>query len=137
MIMLSPLALILGCSTILKGKTQIVSINSNVKGADVIVSGITVGKTPYNGPIQKDSSTTVTLIKEGFDTKTATLSTEFEPVFWGNIIFGGFLGSTTDSATGAMYKYAPATIQIDLEKTQAEEPETDKTATPKVKAKGK
>lgn len=114
---LSPIALLSGCATIFKGKTQLVSINSNVKGADVVVNGITVGKTPYNGPIQRGSSTTVTLIKDGYETKTATLSTEFEPIFWGNIIFGGLLGSTTDSSTGAMYSYAPATIILDLETT--------------------
>lgn len=109
---------IAGCSTIVKGTSQIVSINSNVKGADVIVNGVTVGTTPYNGPIKRESTTTVTLNKTGYESKTITLSTEIEPIFWGNIIFGGFFGSTTDMGTGAMYKYAPATLVMDLEQTK-------------------
>lgn len=109
-----------GCASIVNGTSQPVSINSNVKGADVIVNGVTVGKTPYNGPIKKGNKTTVTLQKDGYDPKTITLSTEIEPIFWGNIIIGGVLGSTTDLATGGMYKYAPATLQIDLEKAEAE-----------------
>ncbi len=109
-----------GCATIVGGTSQNVSINSNVKGADVIVNGETVGKTPYNGPIKRGKTTTVTLQKDGYDPKTITLSTEIESIFWGNIIIGGVLGSTTDLATGGMYKYAPATLQIDLDKAQAE-----------------
>lgn len=107
-----------GCASIVGGTSQVVSINSNVKGADVIVNGANVGTTPYNGPVKRGKSTTVTIQKTGYDSKTITLNTEIESIFWGNIIIGGVLGSTTDLSTGAMYKYAPATLQIDLEKSQ-------------------
>ncbi len=109
-----------GCASIVGGTSQTVSINSNVKGANVIVNGANIGTTPYNGPLKRGKSTTVTLQKDGYETKTITLNTEIESIFWGNIIIGGVLGSTTDLATGAMYKYAPATLQIDLDKVQAE-----------------
>ncbi|USN48091.1 MAG: PEGA domain-containing protein [Pseudobdellovibrionaceae bacterium] len=109
-----------GCASIVGGTSQTVSINSNVKGANVIVNGATIGTTPYNGPLKRGKSTTVTLQKDGYETKTITLNTEIESIFWGNIIIGGVLGSTTDLSTGAMYKYAPATLQIDLDKAQAE-----------------
>lgn len=108
-------ALVSGCASIIKGTTQTVSINSNVRGGTVIVNGKQVGTTPYNGPIERKSGTTVTVSKEGYITKTITLTTEIESVFWGNIIIGGVVGSTTDLATGAMYYYAPATLQIDLD----------------------
>lgn len=102
------------CSTIIKGQSQSVSIDSNVQGADVTVEGNLVGTTPYTGPISRGSSTTVKVSKNGYRSKTVTLSTEIEPIFFGNIIFGGFLGSSTDAGSGAMYKYSPATIQVDL-----------------------
>lgn len=105
-----------GCSTIVNGTKQPVSINSNVPSADITVNGISIGQTPYAGPIARSSKAVVQVSKEGYVTKTATLDTSFEPIFWGNIIFGGILGSTTDAASGSMYKYAPATVQIDLEK---------------------
>lgn len=104
------------CSTIVKGDNQTVSILSNVKGADVYVNGEMIGQTPYTGPVERAADTTVTLKKTGYETKTVTLNTTFEPVFWGNIIFGGFIGSTTDMASGSMYKYAPATVTLDLDK---------------------
>ena len=104
------------CATIVSGKSQVVTIDSNVKGAEVVVNGSTLGKTPYNGPIPRANPTTLTLKKDGYASKTVTLNTEVEPMFWGNIIFGGVFGSTTDNATGAMYKYAPSTVSIDSEK---------------------
>jgi hypothetical protein len=112
---LSLMVLASACATIVKGTSQSVSINSNVRGATIIVNGKTLsGTTPYNGPIERKSGTTVTLQKEGYEAKTVTLTTEVESVFWGNIILGGGIGSTTDLASGAMYYYAPATLQIDL-----------------------
>ncbi|MDH5232303.1 MAG: PEGA domain-containing protein [Gammaproteobacteria bacterium] len=113
-LILSSLVMFSGCASIVIGKQQDVSINSNVQGADIIVNGMNIGQTPYNGPIQRSSATTVTLKKSGYVEKTVQLDTSIEPMFWGNIIIGGVFGSTTDSATGSMYKYNPATIQIDL-----------------------
>ncbi len=103
-----------GCATIVQGTSQVVAIHSNVRGADVIVNGATVGKTPYVGPIRRGSSTTVRLEKDGYEPKTIVLNTEIEPIFFGNIIFPGFLGTTTDFATQSMFKYAPETIDVDL-----------------------
>lgn len=104
-----------GCSTIVNGRSETVSINSNVSGAQIVVNGKTVGTTPYNGPIRRGADTTITVSKDGYVAKTITADTNIEPIFWGNIILGGFLGSTTDASTGSMYKYSPATLQIDLE----------------------
>ncbi|BDX21629.1 hypothetical protein TUM22923_09500 [Polynucleobacter sp. TUM22923] len=105
-----------GCSTIINGKTEQVSINSNIIDANIAVNGLNIGKTPYTGPVVRGDATTVTVSKDGFIPKTVTLGTTFEPIFWGNIISGGFFGSTTDAATGSMYKYSPNSIQIDLVK---------------------
>jgi hypothetical protein len=57
----------------------------------------------------------VTVRKDGFKERTVQLATEVEGSFWGNIIIGGLPGSSTDYGTGAMYKYAPNVIQVDLE----------------------
>jgi hypothetical protein len=113
------LVAISGCSTIVEGKTQTVSINSNVKDADITINGMVAGRTPFTGLIKRGNHTTVTLAKEGYQSKTVTLDSSLEPWFWGNIILGGLLGSTTDASTGAMYKYAPSTVEIDLEPVAA------------------
>ena len=119
--LLAPLLAVLvlavaGCSTIINGKNQIVSINSNVRDANITVNGLALGKTPFTGEMIRGDKTIVTVSKEGYISKTVTLNTEFEPIFWGNIIVGGFFGSTTDAVTGSMYKFSPNTLQIVLEK---------------------
>jgi hypothetical protein len=105
-----------GCSTIVNGKVQTVTINSNIAGAQVAVNGIPVGQTPFTGSVVRSNKTVVTVSKDGYESKTVTLDTNIEPIFWGNIIIGGVIGSTTDAATGSMYKYAPGTLEIDLVK---------------------
>jgi hypothetical protein len=119
-ILLAVAALVLatasGCSTIINGSSQTVSINSNVTGATVSWNGAQIGTTPMTTQVKRASTATITVSKEGYTTKTITIDTSIEPMFWGNVILGGLLGSTTDGVNGNMYKYAPATLQIDLEK---------------------
>jgi len=105
---------ITGCSTILNGKTQSISVDSNVKGAEVMINQVVVGQTPFVGQAPRTQAPQITVRKDGYETKTIVAETAFEPVFWGNIIFGGFFGSTTDNSTGAMYKYAPAAFNVEL-----------------------
>ena len=107
-----------GCSTIMNGKTQSISVDSNVKGAEVLINQVVVGQTPFVGQAPRGSAPQITVRKDGYDSKTVVAETAFEPVFWGNIIFGGFFGSTTDNSTGAMYKYAPATFTVELKPTE-------------------
>jgi hypothetical protein len=105
-----------GCSTIINGKVQSISVNSNVKDAEVKVDDAIVGRTPFTGYVRRNGGAKLTLSKVGYESKTVTLDTAIEPFFWGNIIFGfgSFFSSTTDASTGSMYKYDPATINVDL-----------------------
>jgi hypothetical protein len=104
-----------GCSTIVTGQEQAVQINSNVSGADVLLNGVLIGKTPFSGQVKKSATASVTVRKDGFKERTVQLATTVEGAFWGNIIIGGLPGSSTDYATGSMHKYAPNVIQVDLE----------------------
>lgn len=103
-----------GCASILKGSSQTISISSNVEGAVLSLDGVEIGKTPFTGIVPKNKST-LTLRLDGYRTETVTLAKSLEPMFWGNIIIGGTIGSLTDFATGAAYQYAPATYQVDLQ----------------------
>lgn len=114
---LSTLALaaaLAGCASIVAGTSQVVSINANVQGATVAINGSQVGVTPFTGSIARGKDTTVTVSKAGYQPQTITLSTKIEPIFFGNIIFGGLLGSTTDLATGALFEYAPSSYYVNL-----------------------
>jgi hypothetical protein len=111
---LGAMVLVSGCSSIINGKSQSITVNSNVKDAEIKMDGEVVGRTPFTGLVKRAGTAKLTLSKEGYESKTVTLDTAIEPFFWGNIIIGGVLGSTTDGANGNMYKYDPATINVDL-----------------------
>lgn len=110
-----------GCATLMKGTTQTISVSSNVDGAEISLDGMPIGRTPFTGPVKKNKSTLV-IDMEGYRRETVALSKSLEPMFWGNIIIGGTIGSITDFATGAAYQYAPASYQVDLQRAdQADE----------------
>ncbi len=104
-----------GCASIVKGSTQTISISSNVDGAEVFLDGQRIGTTPFTGIVPKNKGFLM-VQKSGFKTANVALSRSLEPIFWGNIITGGTLGSITDFASGAAYQYAPASYQVDLNK---------------------
>lgn len=104
---------LMSCATIATGTTQLVTINSNVDSATVSLDGVNIGKTPFTGKIKKNGKV-LTIEKDGYKTYTIALSTSLEGLFWGNIITGGTLGSITDFASGAAYKYSPASYQVEL-----------------------
>lgn len=102
-----------GCATITTGTTQLVTITCNVEGATIKLDGQFIGKTPFTGEIEKNCNI-ITIEKKGYKTHTIALSTTLEGLFWGNIITGGTVGSITDFASGAAYKYSPASFQVEL-----------------------
>lgn len=104
-----------GCASIASGTTQSITVSSNVEGAEVFLDGVVIGTTPFTGPVDKNKSQ-IRVEAEGYRTETLALSKSLDPVFWGNIIIGGTLGSITDFATGAAYQYAPASYQVDLQR---------------------
>jgi hypothetical protein len=105
--------IVVGCATIASGTTQTITVNSNVDGAVVYLDGEQVGTTPFTGVVRKGKNA-LRVEAEGFRGENVSLSKNLDPLFWGNILIGGTLGSATDFATGAAYQYAPATYQVEL-----------------------
>jgi hypothetical protein len=104
-----------GCATIAKGTSQSITVSTNVEGAEVFLDGVLIGRTPFVGPVKKNKSQ-LRIELDGYRTETLQLSKSLDPMFWGNIIIGGTLGSITDFASGAAYQYAPAAYQVDLQR---------------------
>ena len=107
---------LVGCSTVMNGTSQMVSINADVSEADVMVNGVSVGKTPFSGKIKRSNKTEIKVSKTGYETVVITPETKLPVAFWGNIIIGGVLGSTTDGVSGAVYEYKPNTFYVNLKK---------------------
>jgi hypothetical protein len=107
---------LVSCATIATGSKDNVSFVSNPEGATVTVGGRVIGKTPVTVSL-KPKSEAVTFEKEGYKPLSMQLETRMNGWFWGNIVIGGLLGSTTDGASGAAYKYAPSQYMVTLEPT--------------------
>jgi hypothetical protein len=103
-----------GCASIVTGTSQDVSFQTQPEGATVIISGKTIGKTPLTTNLKKESKQTVSFEKEGYKTQTMQLSTRLNSWFWGNIVIGGVIGSTTDGLSGAVHEYTPDQYFITL-----------------------
>ncbi|MEL6824517.1 MAG: PEGA domain-containing protein, partial [Calditrichota bacterium] len=87
------------CASIVKGNKQLLTINCNVDGAEVLLDGVSVGETPFAQEIEKKGKV-ILVKKEGYKDYTIALSKNLEPMFWGNIITGGTIGSLTDFGSG-------------------------------------
>lgn len=90
-------SLLAGCATITTQNAKDVTIqSSNGSPIEVSVDGGTY-TTPAQVSLVKDGTNkTITTQAEGCDS-TTTAPKKLEPMFFGNIIFGGLLGSTTDA----------------------------------------
>ncbi|MEC7816013.1 MAG: PEGA domain-containing protein [Pseudomonadota bacterium] len=96
-----------GCASIVSGTDQKLTFNSEPEEATVTVAGRVLGKTPLTVPVDRGSNLAITFEKEGYKTHTAQLSTTTNPWFFGNIVLGGLVGSTTDGVSGAIHEFAP------------------------------
>ncbi|MDD5371794.1 MAG: hypothetical protein PHO62_00025 [Sulfurimonas sp.] len=98
-----------GCATILGGgNQQTISVNSSkplkgeMKYSDG--SGLQHFTSPATLSIERRSKDIVLTSSNGeFD--STTVKSDMNPWLLGNIIFGGVIGSTTDSVGGAAWKY--------------------------------
>ena len=96
-----------GCATIVSGTKQQVNIASNPTNKEITIGTHTV-RTPALIEIEKGED----FIVKSEDCNQKTLPKQINLWFFGNILSAGFLGSTTDYASGAMWKY-DENIQID------------------------
>ena len=121
-----------GCATIVEGTDQTVTIITDPPGAvcelkrDGDVVGV-VNPTPGSVPIDKSQHVvTVNCQLDGHEDAIGTLSSEFEGMTFGNILFGGIIGVGVDAASGAMHQYDDSVTIILREAEPAEDaPETE------------
>lgn len=101
----SAIAVASGCASIVTDETTAVNVStSNGQPAKITVEG-QVYQAPGVIMMQKTGQDQV-LVAEGNGCQHSTVvQKEVEPWFWGNIVFGGLLGSTTDNATNKMWTY--------------------------------
>lgn len=99
------IALSTGCASIVTDSATAINVQtSNGKEVKAYVDG-----QPYTVPgvvmATKDGQDKIVTVEGEGCEKSTVLKKEIETAFWGNILIGGLLGSTTDSATDKMWTY--------------------------------
>jgi hypothetical protein len=105
--------LLSGCSTIVKGTQQQVSVATpGVQDAMCTLSSPAVGtrtvQTPGTIVLPKSKhDVAVSCVKQCYTTGVGVLASETEIMTAGIVVFGGVIGLGIDAASGAMNKYQP------------------------------
>ncbi len=103
--------LLSGCSTIVKGTEQQVSVSTpGVPGATCQLTSPAVGtrtvQTPANIVLPKSKhNVAVSCTAQCYSPGVGTLGSHTEVMTAGNVIFGGLIGLGVDAASGAMNTY--------------------------------
>jgi hypothetical protein len=103
--------LLSGCSSIVSGTTQTLTVNTSPEGANCkfFREGLVIGEvsqTPGSVLVKKTKhDITVECTKKGYEKTTYFNKSDIEGATVGNVILGGGIGWAIDSASGADNKY--------------------------------
>jgi len=96
-------------------------LDTNVNDVEVYLNGVLVGKKGSNSFVYKVARSgddqVFTFKKSGYKDATVTLRKATTPMFWGNVLIGGLIGSSTDSIfTKNSMEYSPSQYYVQLDK---------------------
>jgi len=117
-VIISFLFLSSSCATLFKGTTEEVNFNSDPQKAEVYVNGTRIGITPIAIKLETKKTYTIEFKKEGFKTKTYTITNHVGPGWILLDVLAGLVGVIVDAATGAWYSLDQKNVNAILEKQQ-------------------
>ena len=107
------------CATITTGTSQAISVMTDPPEAACQLQrgGETIGVVnPTPGTVQVSKSIRdieIQCTRRGYQPALATVSSQFQPMYVGNVLIGGLIGMTVDLASGAGAYYQPsATVAL-------------------------
>lgn len=103
-----------GCATIVNGRTQKITVQTEPAGATASVAGVGSFTTPAVLSLDRDTDHVITFTKAGFPERSVTLKRRLSGWAFGNIIFGGIIGIVIDAATGDWWYFDPETFVVNL-----------------------
>jgi len=106
--------LLIGCATIVSGRTQRVSVSTFPSDAKVIVNGAEQQSPCVIMLDRAFPSYQIIIQKEGYKTYTYNLTRGINGWLFGNILLGGIIGVVIDCATSSAYAFSPDNITINL-----------------------
>ncbi len=102
-----------GCATLTTSSSQTVTVQTEPAGAactftrDHNLVGL-VNPTPGTLTVSKSRiDLSVCCVKDGYLEASGLVGSRFQPMTFGNILFGGLVGVVVDASSGAMTKYEP------------------------------
>lgn len=104
-----------GCATVINGSNQLLTVNTNVPGAQVFMNNVPLGVTPLIVSVRRGQEGVLSIQAPGYQPFQAPITKKINGIFFVNILIGGTTGSTTDYTTGAMYAYEPDTYYVTLQ----------------------
>lgn len=113
------LAMMPGCATIVRGRTQFVHIDSTPSGAQVSVQpGNLAATTPGDIALSRKLSYVATIQKDGYAPASVRLKSGVSWWLLGNVVWlhpaAWVIGVFWDIGTGAGYTLTPQTVQVSL-----------------------
>ena len=108
-----------GCATITQGNDQKMTVNTDPQGASCTLKRdggeiAVVSPTPGTAEVEKSKDDIVVRCeKSGRQPGQRTVSSDFEGMTAGNLVFGGVVGLGVDAASGAMNEY-PSQVTLML-----------------------
>ena len=103
-----------GCATLVKGSSQSVMVNTDPPGALCTLTRkgkeiAVVNPTPGTVTVDKSKdAVAVSCTRTGYLESAGTITSQFQPMTFGNILFGGLVGVAIDAGSGAMSEYEPS-----------------------------
>lgn len=111
-----------GCATLFSDGEQLIKVTSNVDGANVMLDGESVGHTPYEFTLDRDTFERheITLTATGYDSETVNIRKNFNTTALWNCT--SWFWWSTDALSGNMIEYDPGAYYIELHKSTGRAP---------------
>lgn len=115
-LLVSPLALLTGCASIVNGQNQSVSVEARSDAGSVVGANCKLSNNKGTWFVTTPGSTTVNRSYEDLSVRCekdthepglVSVKSSTKPMAFGNLIFGGVIGAGVDISTGAAYDYPP------------------------------
>jgi hypothetical protein len=112
---------IFGFATVVSGLKggDPITFNTNITGVEVFLNGTQIAvmeNSSFLYKVKRSKKDQIFVFKKsGYKTVEIKLTKSSDPLFWGNLVTGGTLGSSTDSwTTGASKQYSPNQYYVSM-----------------------
>jgi hypothetical protein len=101
-----------GCATILAPGPDLVLVESDPPGAEVLIDGRPAGRTPAQVMVLRNEEARLTLRKDGYQDVQYDYDKDINPPTLANLLLGGLLGFIVDAASQNIGKYDPGPLRF-------------------------